>query len=106
MSNPVDEVPYLGDFYAKLSALTDEKTGLPIATATVTVDLLTMGGQLVSGASGLVATYDPTTQAYWAVIPRTAGVQRGQHYRCRATATLGGLQVPFYREVVVEYFPA
>ena len=102
----IDSIPYQGDAYFKLSAVTDTKTGLAIIDATVTGSLFTLDGTAVSGAQNLTATYDATTQAYWGIIPRSANVVMGGRYQCQALCVKAGLQVPFYQEVFVQQFPA
>lgn len=106
MSDDVDILPYQGDAYVKVSNVTDAKTGLAITDATVTVTLLTKGDGAISGATNLPATYDSPTAAYWAIVPRSAGVALGQKYRAKILVDKAGFQVPFYQEVVVERFPA
>ena len=99
-------VPKDGDWYVKVSSVTDAKSGDAITDATVTVNLQTLAGQAVSGAQDLSAAYDSPTAAYWATVPHTASVVLGHRYKVQVVATKGGLQVPFYHEVVVVQFPA
>jgi len=106
MSDDVDLVPKDGDWYVKISNVTDAKTGAAITDATITVNLQTLGGSPVSGAQGLSAAYDGTTSAYWAVVPRTITVQVGQKFRAEAIVAKGSFLVPFYQEVEVVRFPA
>lgn len=101
-----DILPKDGDAYAELAQLEDAITGALIIDAQVSVTLYTLGGAPVAGATSLPAPFDPATNIYRVVIPRTISVSIGQKYECRATATKGGLAMPFSQIVKVERFAA
>lgn len=107
MADDPDVLPYQSDAYVELDALTDAATDAFVNDATVTVTLYSKSGTPVTGASGLTASYVASSDGkYRALIPRTAAVVLGGKYRCDATAAVGGLQMIFSQDVIVERYEA